>query len=220
VVTRANRPTDDTPEANDPNDRRFAEVADRLAEWQAAGLPTPDRAASLPPFVPKFTPEQIGYARGLFDGAEVAIEGAAELREENRELRAHIREIWFLAHVLRHDLMEPSHPRRDMITEAQRIIDRCRLLFTRPRDTWWWVDTRGVYDAPPQTDEELASPWEEAAEEAHAAYDRLRALTAPAGPRTPGYQERKAAAGAIHKAAVAYANAQFAYGRARGRCGE
>lgn len=220
MVTRANRPTDDTPEANDPNDRRFADVADRLAAWQGAGQPVPDRAASPPPFFPNLTPEQVGYARGLFDGAEVAIEGAADLREENRQLRAHIREVWFMAHVLRHDLMEPNRPRRDMITEAQRIIDRCRLLFTRPSDRWWWVDTRGVYDAPPKTDEPPAYPWREAGQQAHAAYDTLRALTEASGPRTPGYRERKAQLDAIRKAAVAYARAQYEYGRQRGRCGE
>ena len=41
MVTRADRPTDDTPEANDPNDRRFADVADQLAAWQGAATKPP-----------------------------------------------------------------------------------------------------------------------------------------------------------------------------------
>ena len=220
MVTRANHPTDDAPETNDPNDHRFADVADRLATWPGAGQAAPDPSADLPAFVPTLTPAMREYARGLFDGAEIKIESAAELREENRQLRAHIRQLWFEAQIVRHDLLEPSRHRRDMILGTQQIIDRCAMLLTRHPERWWWVDVRGVYDAPRRTEEGPAYPWKEASEQAHAAFDAFLALVQPTGPRTPGYQERKAQMDAIRKAAVKWAHAQYKVGKLRGRCGE
>jgi len=67
---------------------------------------------------------------------------------------------------------------------------------------------------------EYAPPWREARQQVDEARDALCALTKPASPRTPGYQERKRQLDAIREAALKLARAEQEYGRQLGKHGQ
>jgi hypothetical protein len=185
------------------NDRTFADAAPLFRAWQAA-----DAAPAAPaPAQPTPLALRREYTRGLCDGATIQTEEHGRVLQEHRELRAHLRQIWFLAHVTRAQLMTPNAPRRYMIEQCQEIIDRTATLVTRPAAQWPRVDT-GAIDSPRPFDTERYDRNNDA--DLHAAYDRwldasgaFYALTTPTGPRTPGYRERKAQMDAIRKSAHA-----------------
>lgn len=203
-------------------DRPFSEIAPLFRAWQEGAPDTIAPPASSPPATPEIPRGVYDYARGLAEGVEMQIADVARLTEENRLLRAHLRAIGFQAHWTRHELMQPNRPRRGMITDCQEIVDRAYTLVNRPRAAWPWVDTRGIDGPTPLAQEagEYAPPWQEAGDRYRAAFDAFLALTTPAGPRTPGYQERKRQMDAIRRAAIAMSNANGEYGRVRGKHGE
>jgi hypothetical protein len=212
-------PTDEQP----AHDRPFAAVAALWQAWQAA-----ERAAAAPAPAPTPAPypppasERKEYMRGVMAGATIGVEEVEELTETNRQLRAHLRVIAFEFYCLRHDLMTPNLPRRGMIERCQALAARVVALVNQPREHWPWVDTRGIDGPAPfaaEREGEYAPPWREVHDKATAAFDALRALTTPEGPRTPGYQERKRQMEAIRDAAYKLARAEHEYGRQRGKHG-